>query len=101
MISLSIIDNLLKRFQRLNKIMDFMVSKIFRSMLVAGACPSNYEYLYDTHLGYECWASTSCGSNKCVRVFSRTYYYSTPPYTCEQLFKVCNSTTCYVISDCG
>lgn len=101
MISLSIIDNLLKRLHRLNKIMDFLVRKIFRSILVAGSCPSNYEYFYDNFERYTCWEYASCGENKCIRIVTRTYYYSSPPYTCSQeLWQCLINSSCTIDSHC-
>lgn len=101
MISLSSVDHVLSHVKPVNTLVNKLVSKVLPSIPVAGACPSNYYSYSDAQQGYECWASTSCGSNKCVKVYTRTYYYSSAPYTCQQLFKICNSRNCVGTAECA
>lgn len=102
MISLESVDKVVRSLPVLNRIVEMLTSKLLPAVPVAAGCAGGYEFYYDTAQGYECWAETSCGDNKCVRVFTRTYVYIEPQsYTCNQLFKICNSTECSTPSTCG
>jgi len=101
MLSLSSIDRMLHHVKAVNTLVDKLMSKVVPSTPVAGACSSGYIYYSDTQQGYECWASSSCGTNKCVKVYTRTYYYNGAPYTCQQLFKICNSRNCIGTAECA
>lgn len=93
---------ILHRLNDINTLFDKLMRKIIPSVPVEATCPDNYEYYIDTQLGYECWESTSCGSNKCVKVFSRKYYYIYPSSgTCTQLMKICNSRNCIGTAECA
>jgi len=97
---LSTIDRLVQKMGFVNALVDRLVSKIAPSTSAVAACPQGWYTSQDAYT-WECWASTSCGSNKCVRVKTRTFFYHFIPYACQQVIsKVCNSTTCVGPSNC-
>ena len=100
MFILNLIDNLIQKSRKVDFLVTKVMDKVFPSIPAAGACPGGYEFYADEQLGYECWASTSCGSHKCVKVFIRHYYYVNPVSYCDQLYKICNYTNCSVPAQC-
>lgn len=95
------IDRLVQHFGVISTFVDTLASKILPSIPVAGECPPDYINWSDSPSTWECWEFTqNCGPNKCVQVFTRTYYYEGGG-RCEQLYKICNYTTCDYPSQCG
>ncbi|HYF63121.1 MAG TPA: hypothetical protein VD886_09940 [Herpetosiphonaceae bacterium] len=95
---LSAVDRIASRIAPVNSLVASIVEKIAPEA-EAAACTytSNYtqSYQYST-----CWASTSCGSNKCVKWYWRTYRYSDGS-TCSTSYGQCDSRTCSSASQCG
>ena len=95
---LKIVDRVAQRIKPLNNLVSKVVAAVAPNQ-AASACTfvNNYSQVYQYST---CWASTSCGSNKCVKWYNRTYYYSNGT-SCTTLYGQCDSRTCSSASQCG